>query len=74
MSGPATIEAFFDAATGTISYVVSDQVTRSAAIVDPVLGHLPPADNNGIAYLRIPLNAFPVHCGPAGDGSAKWKA
>ena len=24
-------------------------------------GQLPPADDNGIAYLRIPLNALPVH-------------
>ncbi len=24
-------------------------------------GQLPPADDNGIAYLRIPLNAMPVH-------------
>jgi glyoxylase-like metal-dependent hydrolase (beta-lactamase superfamily II) len=24
-------------------------------------GHMPPADDNGVAYLRIPLNALPVH-------------
>jgi hypothetical protein len=24
-------------------------------------GQLPPADDNGVAYLRIPLNALPVH-------------
>lgn len=24
-------------------------------------GQLPPAENNGVAYLRIPLNALPVH-------------
>ena len=24
-------------------------------------GHLPPADENGVSYLRIPLNALPVH-------------
>ena len=24
-------------------------------------GHLPPADENGVAYLRIPLNALPTH-------------
>lgn len=24
-------------------------------------GNLPPADDNGVAYLRIPLNALPVH-------------
>ena len=26
-------------------------------------GQLPPADGNGVAYLRIPLNALPVHTG-----------
>jgi glyoxylase-like metal-dependent hydrolase (beta-lactamase superfamily II) len=24
-------------------------------------GHLPPADENGVSYLRIPINALPVH-------------
>lgn len=24
-------------------------------------GQLPPADDNGVSYLRIPLNALPVH-------------
>jgi glyoxylase-like metal-dependent hydrolase (beta-lactamase superfamily II) len=28
-------------------------------------GRLPPADDNGVAYLRIPLNALPVHRPPA---------
>lgn len=27
-------------------------------------GRLPPADDNGVAYLRIPLNALPVHRSP----------
>ncbi len=26
-------------------------------------GHFPPADDNGVAYLRIPLNTLPVHSG-----------
>ncbi|HKK31892.1 MAG TPA: MBL fold metallo-hydrolase [Alphaproteobacteria bacterium] len=36
---PATpdVEGFYDAATSTISYVVSDPATKNAAIVDPVL-------------------------------------
>ncbi|HEX6019849.1 MAG TPA: MBL fold metallo-hydrolase [Burkholderiaceae bacterium] len=33
----ATIEAFFDPATGTVSYIVADPATAAAAIVDPVL-------------------------------------
>jgi glyoxylase-like metal-dependent hydrolase (beta-lactamase superfamily II) len=32
-----TIQAFFDPATWTVSYVVSDNASRAAAIVDPVL-------------------------------------
>ena len=24
-------------------------------------GNFPPADDNGVAYLRIPLNALPTH-------------
>ena len=32
-----TIRAFFDQPTNTISYLVSDPVTRRAAVIDPVL-------------------------------------
>lgn len=37
MSAVPTVAAFFDAATNTVSYVVSDPVSRHAAIIDPVL-------------------------------------
>jgi glyoxylase-like metal-dependent hydrolase (beta-lactamase superfamily II) len=40
MSRPA-VQAFFDEATNTVSYVVSDAATRRAAIVDPVLDYDP---------------------------------
>jgi len=33
-------------------------------------GRLPPAEDNGIAYLRIPLNALPVHPRPGAGGGA----
>ena len=33
----STIHAFYDRATGTVSYVLSDDATRSAAVIDPVL-------------------------------------
>jgi glyoxylase-like metal-dependent hydrolase (beta-lactamase superfamily II) len=33
----ATTNAFYDPATGTVTYVVSDPVTRHAAVIDPVL-------------------------------------
>jgi glyoxylase-like metal-dependent hydrolase (beta-lactamase superfamily II) len=36
-----TVGAFFDPATSTVSYVVHDPVTRSAAIIDPVLDFTP---------------------------------
>jgi glyoxylase-like metal-dependent hydrolase (beta-lactamase superfamily II) len=37
MGKRTAIEPFFDAATGTVSYVVADIATRAAAIIDPVL-------------------------------------
>jgi len=37
MAGRTTVQAFFDDQTWTVSYVVSDNATRHAAIVDPVL-------------------------------------
>ena len=33
----ATVQAFFDKATHTVSYLVSDPATQAAAIIDPVL-------------------------------------
>lgn len=41
MSSSLTIEAFFDPATWTVSYVASDPRTRRAAIIDPVLDYDP---------------------------------
>jgi glyoxylase-like metal-dependent hydrolase (beta-lactamase superfamily II) len=37
----ARIQAFFDEATSTVTYLVSDPATRSAAIIDPVLDYDP---------------------------------
>jgi len=34
-----TIQAFFDPSTSTVSYVVSDNGTRAAAVIDPVLDY-----------------------------------
>ncbi|WP_349568410.1 MBL fold metallo-hydrolase [Azotobacter salinestris] len=39
----AHVEAFFDPATSTYSYVVSDPQTRQCALVDPVLDYVPAA-------------------------------
>jgi glyoxylase-like metal-dependent hydrolase (beta-lactamase superfamily II) len=38
MTARSTTEGFFDARTGTVSYVVWDTATRHAAVIDPVLG------------------------------------
>ncbi len=39
MNRRTTIEPFFDAKTWTVSYVVSDDATGSAAVIDPVLDY-----------------------------------
>lgn len=36
-TGPATIRAFFDEPTNTVSYLVWDPATKRAAVIDPVL-------------------------------------
>ena len=41
MSARAQVKAFFDEATFTISYVVSDPDSRRGAIIDPVLDYEP---------------------------------
>lgn len=45
----ASIEVFFHADTGTLSYVVADPATRSAAVIDPVLDYDPAAGKVGTA-------------------------
>ena len=39
MSTRADIDAFFDEATNTVSYLVADPATRRAAVIDPVLDY-----------------------------------
>jgi glyoxylase-like metal-dependent hydrolase (beta-lactamase superfamily II) len=41
MSQTPTIEAFFDPATYTVTYIVSDPATQQAAIIDSVLDYCP---------------------------------
>lgn len=41
MSKQTTVQSFFDDPTGTVTYVVVDNASRCAAIVDPVLGFDP---------------------------------
>lgn len=54
---PATIQAFFDEATFTISYLVSDPATRRAAIVDPVLDYDPKSGRTSTASAQRLLAA-----------------
>lgn len=39
MNFQTTTQSFFDPATGTVTYVVSDPATRRAAVIDPVLDY-----------------------------------
>jgi glyoxylase-like metal-dependent hydrolase (beta-lactamase superfamily II) len=39
MTARSTTQAFFDRATWTVSYVVSDEATGAAAVIDPVLDY-----------------------------------
>lgn len=39
MRSAAQIQAFFDEATNTVTYLVSDPVTRQAAVIDPVIDY-----------------------------------
>lgn len=39
MRSTAQIQAFFDEATNTVTYLVSDRATRQAAVIDPVLDY-----------------------------------
>ncbi len=45
----ANIEAFYDAVTGTVSYVVYDRVGGRAAIIDPVLDYDPKSGRTSTA-------------------------
>lgn len=65
MTGRTTTQAFFDRSTWTVSYVVSDDATKAAAVIDPVLdydfksGHTDTtAADQVLLYLK--LNALKV--------------
>ena len=61
------VEAFFEHRTCSVQYVLSDPVTGTCAIIDPVLDYdersgsvaTNSADENGRAYLKLPVGAFP---------------
>lgn len=66
----AVVTPLFDEASSTFSYVVSDPLTRRCATLDtsalmlPAVqvsrraGDLPPAEGNGVHYLKVPLNVL----------------
>jgi glyoxylase-like metal-dependent hydrolase (beta-lactamase superfamily II) len=49
MDERSDVEAFFDAQTGTVTYVVSDRTSGAAAIIDPVLDYDPRAGRTSTA-------------------------
>jgi glyoxylase-like metal-dependent hydrolase (beta-lactamase superfamily II) len=49
MDERSDVEAFFDAQTGTVTYVVSDRTSGTAAIIDPVLDYDPRAGHTSTA-------------------------
>jgi glyoxylase-like metal-dependent hydrolase (beta-lactamase superfamily II) len=56
MSASPTVDAFFDAATHTVTYLVADPVTGQAAIIDPVLDFDPAAARTSSAGLEKVLD------------------
>jgi len=45
------IEAFYDKTTGTLTYVVSDEVTKDAIVIDPVLDYEPQSSSTATIAL-----------------------
>jgi glyoxylase-like metal-dependent hydrolase (beta-lactamase superfamily II) len=61
------IEAFFDEATNTVSYLVADPATRAAAIIDPVLDYDPHAGRTSTKSADALLDAA-----KRGDFKIEW--
>jgi glyoxylase-like metal-dependent hydrolase (beta-lactamase superfamily II) len=61
MTQSPTVQAFFDPATATITYLISDPATRAAAIVDPVLDYEPKAARTSTASADAVLMAAAAH-------------
>ena len=56
MTTAPAIEAFFDPATHTVSYVISDPASRQAAIIDPVLDYTPHNARTSLRSAELLLN------------------
>lgn len=61
MSASPRIDAFFDDRTGTVSYVVADETTRAAAIIDPVLDYDPKSGRTGSTQIDRLLSHVRAH-------------
>jgi glyoxylase-like metal-dependent hydrolase (beta-lactamase superfamily II) len=57
MSTSPDIQAFFDEATNTVSYLVGDPATRKAAIIDPVLDYEPKSGTVDVRSVDAVLEA-----------------
>lgn len=57
MTTQAEVQAFFDPATNTVSYMVFDAATRQGAFIDPVLDYDHPSGKASTASAELMLNA-----------------
>lgn len=65
------IEPFFDAATGTVAFVLADTVSGQAAVIDPVLDFDPKSGT--LSSCRLPTNWTSMCAAKAGNYSGFWK-
>ena len=61
MNSPPKTQAFFDATTGTVTYVVWDPATRRAAVIDPVLDYDFKSGHTSGASARLVLDCVKTH-------------
>jgi glyoxylase-like metal-dependent hydrolase (beta-lactamase superfamily II) len=64
----ADVTGFYDAATGSVQYVVADPITQRCAIVDPVLDFDPKSGSTGTASADQLLRL------PGGDARQLWRS
>ena len=61
MNFQTTTQSFFDPATGTVTYVVSDPATRRAAVIDPVLDYDAKSGHTSAASVGRVLDYVKAH-------------
>ena len=66
------VQAFFDLATSTVSYLVSDPATKVSAIIDPVLDFEPKAARLSTSSADLILAAVADRGAPLAGTSGIW--